>query len=297
MVGFSLKALAFVLNGVWAQGAYAPIELPPGTEEVLLNIGSSLRPVVPAADAVNVVSIAFEPMLSVAARIEAHPQLRVVPCAVAASDGLRTLTRYNNDGISSSLGRATTDAFWNNNKTRGDGVASIVPVLSFRTVLDAIPYDVGTPYLKTDMQGADFEAIASVPHAVLRRIPHLLTEVWVANTRSYAGFENDLCRDWMPHMDAAGYRLVYLRIIEADSMPKDATIRDKWSQAWMDDPRAMCDDDFQKHPDPIMGIFEADAHWIRQDVLDKILRSDPSIRMPPVRDNTDWPITYPAYGG
>ena len=80
-------------------------------------------------------------------------------------------------------------------------------------------------------------------------------------------------------------------------MPKDADVRDKWSQAWMDDPRAMCDDDFQKHPNPIMGIFEADAHWIRQDVLDKILRSDPSIRMPPVRDNTDWPITYPAYGG
>ena len=76
-----------------------------------------------------------------------------------------------------------------------------------------ISTQVHVSYIKTDMQGADYAAISSLPVDVLRRTPFLLTEVWLENVQSYVGFRNDFCRDWLPFMTAAGYSLQFMRLI------------------------------------------------------------------------------------
>ena len=98
--------------------------------------------------------------------------------------------------------------FWNNAPARGDGTVALVPALGLGDVLDSLG-SVDVALLKTDMQGADFGAVASAGTRV-RRIAWLLTELWVDNVRTYAGFNNDLCRDWLPHMAAHGFSLVGL---------------------------------------------------------------------------------------
>ena len=276
------------------------LELPSFVDSVLLNIGSSSNPVLPDPNTASVLSLAFEPILEVVGKIAAHEKLLVVPAAVSSFDGLRTMRTYNTGGVSSSLGRAATTDFWNDNKTRGDGRQVVVPVLSLKTVLSSLPLRVEVPYLKTDMQGADFAAIESLlGHDLkginmLRRIPYILTEVWLQNEQSYLGFHNDLCRNWLPLMDAAGYKLVYIRVIESNELRNwPATELDDWSQAWAYNPHLQCDADLnnEKHTRR-PGLFEADVHWIRNDTFHAILYEDIKPKRPPVESDFDWPLFF-----
>ena len=144
----------------------------------------------------------------VAAAIPVRPNLVVVAAAVAAYDGLGGMRRYNEGGVSSSLHTAARRGEWNANTTRGDGARVVVPVLALGKILESIREDVF--FLKTDMQGADFDAVSSVDRRLLRRVSFLATETWAENARTYAGVANDLCRDWVPAMERAGFVLVHV---------------------------------------------------------------------------------------
>ena len=78
---------------------------------------------------------------------------------------------------------------WNSDAARGDGRRVAVPVLSLQTVYRSVPDHVAIGYIKTDMQGADFAAVSSLPIAELRKTPFLLTEVWMENVQSFAARE------------------------------------------------------------------------------------------------------------
>ena len=83
---------------------------------------------------------------------------------------------YNKFGESSSLGTATEKAEYT---TRYRGKRKIVNVISLTTLVESIPLTVKLWYLKTDMQGFDFDALRSAAD-VLRtgRAQYVMSEVW-----------------------------------------------------------------------------------------------------------------------
>ncbi|CAB9513680.1 expressed unknown protein [Seminavis robusta] len=190
------------------QPAY--LDLPPATKTVVLNIGSNRDPILPKESAGPcAVTIAFEPIIPQA--IPSHPQVHVVPAAVSTSASLATMYAYNRNGVSSSLSKAAQDSYWNQgNKNQG---IRIVPVMAMQDVLDAIPPHVAIDFIQTDAQGHDFAIIKSSIVTIRERgIQHLKTEVYMENTITYEGAENDLCRHWIPFMTSNGYSLVGLEV-------------------------------------------------------------------------------------
>ena len=214
--------------------------LPAGTTQVLLNIGSSANPLLPSPAHPHVATLAFEPILEVAdAMADKYRGTNVAMVAAAVGTesmaGLQVLTLYNEGGESSSLRTATAEATWNNNTSlpgRMDGQTRITPTLSLRSVLKAIPLTVGIPFMKTDMQGLDLEMLRSLAGggtatgdttsdttsdttvgglsggrsggrsagvAAIRRIGMISSETWLGRS-TFAGSDNDLCRDWLPLM-------------------------------------------------------------------------------------------------
>ena len=63
------------------------LELPEGTRSVILNVGSSLEPALPAPGADGILAVAFEPLIDVATRIPFSSNLRVVAAAISSRDG------------------------------------------------------------------------------------------------------------------------------------------------------------------------------------------------------------------
>ena len=267
------------------------VDLPRNASQVLLNLGCNLAPVLPHDTNEDAVVLCFEPIPSVVRRIPAHPRLSTIPAAVSSFDGVATMHTYAKNAQSSSLGARAKEMDWNDDPARGDGDQFVVPVLSLRSVYASLA-GVHVSYIKTDMQGADFTAISSLPVDVLRRTPFLLTEVWLENVQSYVGFRNDFCRDWLPFMTAAGYSLQFMRLIyrEHDN-DLDQTQRDAWSAPWAADPHARCAEDLALYPTPTTGCHEADAHWIRNDTLADIAAFRGPKR-PPVKEWTDWPMSW-----
>ena len=193
----SLEGLAFM-------------ELPRNISEVFINIGSNLDPILPPKDSGDKgLTIAFEPI--VGCKIKPHEQLMVVNAAVAATAGLTSMFIYNEDGVSSSLSKPAVRGHWNSN-TKRDGHIQIVPIITLRQILSAIPKHIAIPYIKTDMQGHDFVAVAASQDLLFQRnVDYLYTEINFHNQPSYHGVSNDFCTDWWPHMRRVGYDLVYLR--------------------------------------------------------------------------------------
>lgn len=189
-----------------------------GVQTVLINIGSSIDPIIPFMftklgetdtdvyyifKSGTIKTIAFEPISAV--KIEPRPWLTVVAAAVSSSSRMQQMYRYSGDGVSSSLYQAKYPEMFK--AEYRDGSSVLVPVVSMQSVLDSIPAEVSTPFVKTDMQGADFEAIASVGRGI-QRFGWLHTEVWHHGCKSYEQFDNDFCRDWYPHMTQMGYRVL-----------------------------------------------------------------------------------------
>jgi hypothetical protein len=185
------------------QGNFKLGQLPEGTRAVLLNIGSNVSPLQPPRDNSSIISIAFEPV--VAAHIRAAPGLYVVPAAVGREAGLAMMRVYRADGQASSFHEPAAGASFKQDARP----SQIVPVVSMSMVLNSIPVELLIWYLKTDMQGHDFTAVASAGPA-LARVPYVMTEVWLERVFSYEGVSNDFCRDWLPHMLALGYEPVSL---------------------------------------------------------------------------------------
>lgn len=188
------------------------LDFSPKVKTVVINVGSNLDPILPRKeDGPCAKSIAFEPM--VGCQIEEHPQLNVVHAAVSSNSGLTGMRFYNRNGLSSSLSVPSTKEAWaDKNKNKKYGKLSVVPLVSMHDVLSSIPPSVNIQYLQTDMQGHDFDAISSVGfHLAKRGIAYIKTEIWVDDTVSYEGVQNDLCRDWLPYMTKIGYVLDSLR--------------------------------------------------------------------------------------
>jgi len=166
---------------------------------VIFNIGSNLDPIVPRPnDDPCTIALAFEPI--VGHLIPVHPALHVIPAAVAPEGGWATMNLYNKDGRSSSLSKASFGANWNKNSK-----LKIVPLISFRTILDSLRnYEIDL--ILTDMQGHDFASVSSVEGYLAETgVKRLITEVYKDSITTYKGANNDLCKDWLPHMTSIGY--------------------------------------------------------------------------------------------
>ena len=254
-----MYARVLVQAAVFA-AASPSLTLPERVRRVVLEVGSNDDPVVAVGE--DALTIAFEPLMDVVARTRPHANLRMVPAAVTADGeaGLRAFHFYNDRGWSSSLGTpAQPGQFWNNAPARGDGTVALVPALGLGDVLDSLG-SVDVALLKTDMQGADFGAVASAGTRV-RRIAWLLTELWVDNVRTYAGFDNDLCRDWLPHMAAQGFSLVGLDC--GGALADLPSCGGAPADAWTADGAACCAANRAEHPNATAGLRECDALWAR----------------------------------
>jgi len=130
----------------------------------------------------------------------------VVPAAVSDRSSLSTMYVYNTNAVSSSLSQANQKSWWNENP----GEPRIVPVVTLQEVLRSIPEDVEITMLDTDMQGYDFQTVASAISEIRARpVRYLKTETHLNNVEyGYQGTDNDLCRQWLPMMSQAGYQLV-----------------------------------------------------------------------------------------
>lgn len=246
--------------------------LPPRVKRIVLELGSNLDPVVAIGN--EAMTIAFEPILSVAARLKANKNLRVVPVAVSSdgSSGLREMWTYNDNAVSSSLGTpAAAGQFWNNNPDRGDGESAIVATLALGTILQDLKHaGVEVALLKTDMQGADFGAVKSAGASV-RQVAWLITEMWVDNLQTYNGLENDFCRNWWPHMIKLGFEL---RGLECSKFPSCGGLD---LAEWSRDPNSCCQHNIAQYPEKKPGYKECDAVWMRLD--------GKPVERPPVEDS------------
>lgn len=145
----------------------------------------------------------------------------VLNCAVAGHEntGVATFNFYNHDGVSSSLALAThmndkLPGYANRSRYTptekfGPGPAAIdfVPVISFDTILKAIPKRIAIDYLLVDAQGFDLQIIKSASPQQLRRIPKITSETYLEHFEpTYQGVENALPQ-WIKYMNSIGYKL------------------------------------------------------------------------------------------
>ena len=180
--------------------ARADLVFDPSVERVIVNVGSNTQPSL--SHDPKTVAIAVEPM--VGCRIREQRNLHVLHAAVAANNTLAFMQWYNKFGESSSLGTATEKADYT---TRYRGKRKIVNVISLTTLVESIPLTVKLWYLKTDMQGFDFDALRSAAD-VLRtgRAQYVMSEVWWDRYQSYAGQSNDFCLHQYPLMRSGAPR-------------------------------------------------------------------------------------------
>mmetsp|Transcript_38308 Transcript_38308/g.66209 ORF Transcript_38308/g.66209 Transcript_38308/m.66209 type:complete len:117 (-) Transcript_38308:94-444(-) len=95
-------------------------------------------------------------------------------------------------------------------------------------------------------------------------------------------------------MTDAGYTLVHLRLVVGDvTVGMDKAQQDAWAAAWLEQPHR-CEVDLVEHPDPQFGSsVEADAFWMRNDVLAQVhAGNEGHAQRPPVKDLNDWPFSY-----
>ena len=215
----------------------------PQVTKLMINIGSNVDPVVAHSAHKDVVSVAMEPVVPHLIRAYTYPRLLIVPAAVSARDGTATMHLYGRSerfvGSSSSLSKpavsmpgvvamgqadngtagfaAETRHALASKKLMARSSTRTVPLISMRAVLAAIPPTMKLLYLKTDMQGHDFEAISSVG-ANLTRAQYVKNEVdfpawpWQPGKfkQSAADVRNDFCLDHWPHMTRLGFRFLQL---------------------------------------------------------------------------------------
>jgi len=173
------------------------------TKRLIINVGPNLIPAQSHRSDTHV--IAIEPM--VGCRIRPAPQLSIVHAAVAANDTLMFMNFYHANGESSSLSQPNVAAFWNTGRnSRGPHV---VPVLSMRTILSSVSPAQELWYLKTDMQGFDFQGVVAGGRDLLKA-HYILTEVWWGQVHSYGQGEiqNDFCANFFPYMTALGFEVI-----------------------------------------------------------------------------------------
>ena len=181
----------------------------PDVSDVVINLGSNVQPISPNK---NGLALIFEPISHKQATINAKKKAiaaggmsLVIPAAVSNIPGYSNMTIYNNNGLSSSLSKAATDAHWNSNKKR-DGKVVTVRVYTLDEILDWIPNKIPIKYLKTDIQGYDFLVVSKTNSEKFNRIESLMTEAYMVES-SYKGVRNNVCDDWVPYMKKIGWKM------------------------------------------------------------------------------------------
>ena len=228
---------------------------------VAINVGSNIDPIIlteeygPCSP-----TIAVEPV--VGCRIKKHPQINVLHAAVSENFGILSMKMYNKNGRSSSLARPSGNLErgvmdWNK-KWKGNSQVMLVPVIPLSSILYAIPKHTKIQILMTDIQGYDFSAIKAAGPALLERVTHMVTEVWLDDMHTY-DLQNDLCRDFLPFMTNLGYTLVELR----------ENYKDDYDVAKIS---ARCERQMKARPkrpkgNETVGLNEADAFWVRNDAI------------------------------
>ena len=200
----------------------------PNVKNIVVNIGSNIDPVV--SDRADVASVAFEPIVPHLITAPHRQRLLIVPAAVSSSGGISQMHLYGRSGryvasasSLSTVGDVAKEIFsfsYKNGsfpaaakkKIKMEGTMRTVPLVSMRAVMDAIPPGMQPLFLKTDMQGFDFQAIRSVG-ADLTRFHYVKNEVDYSGNIAYqtaASTRNDFCLDLLPHMTRLGFRFLQL---------------------------------------------------------------------------------------
>ena len=204
---------------------------------LIFDIGSNTDPLVTsdtAGNPRNMATVAFEPIVPHLIGDTSRPILRraldtgrlhIIPAAVSSADGISHMLRMggrtgrNFAASSSLLAPAESGATWSKGAE-----STLVPVMSLskilaRTVPRRQPQaQRDLVLLKTDLQGHDCEAVASVaPRALLRRAHYVQMEVALYGVSSYTGARatdecarNQFCEGVLPLMTSAGFRLLAL---------------------------------------------------------------------------------------
>jgi hypothetical protein len=218
---------------------------------VIFNIGSNLDPIVPRPnDDPCTIALAFEPI--VGHLIPDHPALHVVPAAVTpeGQGGWTTMNLYNKDGRSSSLSKASYGAVWNENSK-----FKVVPIISFRNILDSLR-NFEIDLILTDMQGHDFVSVSSVgKYLAERNVKRLITEVYRDNVTTYKGAQNDLCKNWLPHMTSIGYVFEGLTAMVGET---DTLL---YGYHNYEEAVASCKKSLENNPEEKNGLNEYNAFW------------------------------------
>lgn len=190
------------------------LELPDYTKGVIINVGSNIDPPLPPKNNKSIIVLAVEPILATAAMIPHDPRMFVLTCAIAGLPvRLQTMFNYGGNGVSSSLSKfidQNTSATMGGSNWKSIGYKQyrqFVAVVTLEMLLNSIPANVDIVWLKTDMQGYDFQAIQSAGDTLRRRVHRLTTETYVRGTPGYEGSQNDLEKDWIPYMRNLGYAL------------------------------------------------------------------------------------------
>mmetsp|Transcript_50693 Transcript_50693/g.108019 ORF Transcript_50693/g.108019 Transcript_50693/m.108019 type:complete len:322 (+) Transcript_50693:166-1131(+) len=251
----------------------APIllDIPKSTKEVVINVGTSIDPILPAPEMGPCAKcIAVEPI--VGHNIQQHKQLSVVHAAVSEKAGVVSMNVYNNGAESSSLAKPSASQYWNANTGRGDGRTIIVPVITLTSLISAVPNSTQISLLKTDMQGFDFVAIREAGSILKKRVRHIMTEVWMNDHYTYHA-NNDLCRDFLPFMTQLGYDIANVK-----ESSRSVTYKQSPEQI-----RAHCEKQLRDTPVrpgviESAGLDERDAYWVRKDSIGMNFPDCPNIK-------------------
>ena len=204
-----------------------------------------------------------------------NPKFRMqftVCAAVSAGDAIMKLAR---GGVSANFGSSTllppagrTDGSRGIETRKWDRIA--VPVLSLSRIMDWAE-DGGRRsilYIKTDMQGFDFKAMASIGSRAAR-IPFLKTEVWAFNLLSYSTssvVHNDLCRDWIPHMQSLNFSVAHVSFTSGRRLFNSI-------KPAVSDLRSLCAWDHKRGEAPRVGLGEADVYWFHPKALEAAVQT------------------------
>lgn len=247
-----MHLMAVVLG--WLTCVNGLLNFPPEIDRVIINIGSNLQPVLPPAYDIHSVAIAYEPI--VGHNITPSPNLFVVHAAVGGQASISMMRSYNRNGESSSLSTPSQRAAWNQGANMGG--MHIVPVLPMRLVLASLPPHIRVWYLKTDMQGYDFEALVGAGELLRERVHYIQTEVWLHNKQSYLGVYNDFCLHHLPYMRKQGFEIAML---QATTVMRTAAQVDAFCAATRADVRSA-------------GMSEGNAFWRRAIRKDRVNEDD-----------------------
>jgi FkbM family methyltransferase len=140
------------------------LSFPPEAKKLIINVGSNDDP--PISSDPSIYTIGVEPVLKTAARIKPNPKLFVITAAIGPRQGLAKFFTYANGGVASSLSEAENF----NWAYTPDGYPPVlfVPVITLKTLLEAIPPEIVIVYLKIDAEGWDLDVVESAGDSISR---------------------------------------------------------------------------------------------------------------------------------